>query len=69
MNVFLVGNGFELHHMFPTSYIYFLHTLKFLIEKYDDSLNFVGKVFGDSKLKESNYFIKKCYETIQYMNR
>ena len=32
MNVLLLGNGFDLNHMFPTSYINFLNTVNFLLE-------------------------------------
>lgn len=62
MNVFLVGNGYDLHHEFPTGYINFLNTIKFLVEKYDDSFTSVGKIFGDSELHQKDSFIKRCYE-------
>jgi len=62
MNVFLVGNGYDLHHKFPTGYINFLNTIKFLTEKYDESFDTVGKVFGNSDLQETDAFIKECYK-------
>ena len=62
MNVFLLGNGFDLHHKFPTSYLNFLNTMKFLVEKYDDSFATVAHVFGNDELQEKDEFIKKCYE-------
>ena len=62
MIAFLVGNGFDLHHKFPTSYLNFLHTMDFLVEKYDDSLATVGQVFGNNELQGKDEFIKKCYE-------
>lgn len=51
MNILLLGNGFDLHHKFPTSYIDFLYTIKFLAENYDKSMDTVAKVFGDDRLK------------------
>ena len=62
MNVFLLGNGFDLHHKFPTSYLNFLNTMKFLTEKYDDSFDTVAHVFGDEELQNKDKFIKECYE-------
>ena len=62
MNVFLLGNGFDLHHKFPTSYLNFLNTMKFLTEKYDDSFDTVAHVFGNEELQNKDNFIKECYE-------
>ena len=62
MNIFLVGNGFDLHHHFPTNYIDFLNTVQFLIKHYDDSLDTIGKILGNPELKDHNGFINKCYE-------
>lgn len=63
MNVFLVGNGLDLHHHFPTKYINFLNTVHFLIENYEpDKMDSVGKVFGDERLQKVDLFIEKCYE-------
>ena len=62
MNAFLLGNGFDLHHKFPTSYLNFLNTMKFLIEKYDDSFDTVAHVFGNDELQNIDEFIKECYE-------
>jgi len=62
MNIFLVGNGFDLHHKFPTHYIDFLHTMQFLMENYDESMTTVGDIFGNKSLQEKNSFIKDCYE-------
>ena len=62
MNVFLVGNGFDLHHKFPTRYIDFLHVMKFLIKEYNPEMNTVGKILGSESLQNNNPFIKVCYE-------
>lgn len=62
MNVFLVGNGYDLHHEFPTGYINFLNTIKFLIENYNDSYTNVGMVFGNKELHLKDNFIKRSYD-------
>ena len=63
MTELLIGNGFDLHHKFPTRYIDFLHTLQFLVENYDVSFSTVGHVFGSKSLQEQNAFISECYDT------
>lgn len=62
MNIFLIGNGFDLHHHFPTNYLDFLHTIRFLIEHYDDSFDTVGKILGNPELRGRNSFINECYD-------
>ena len=62
MTELLVGNGFDLHHKFPTRYIDFLQTLQFLIANYDESITTVGHVFGHKALQEQNEFISECYD-------
>lgn len=61
MNILLVGNGFDLHHMYPTGYINFLHTFQFLTGSYDDSFDSIGKIFGNEHLQANDEFIKDCY--------
>lgn len=63
MNILLLGNGFDLNHMFPTSYINFLNTVNFLISADRSSLSTIGNVFGSKELQEKDCFIKKCYES------
>lgn len=46
-NVLLLGNGFDLHHKFPTRYLDFLIVCHFLKEKYDFSMNTVGSVLQE----------------------
>lgn len=62
MNMLLVGNGYDLHHSFPTWYINFINTIQFLIDNYDASFTTVGQVFGNHKLQEKDGFIKDCYD-------
>ena len=67
MNIFLVGNGFDLHHKFPTRYIDFLHTVGFLIQKQEEKYNTIGKIFSSEELQKKNAFIQKCYEQHQHI--
>ena len=63
MNIFLLGNGFDLHHDLPTNYINFLNTVDFIInEILCDSYSNVGDVFGNSELHKKDETIKRCYE-------
>lgn len=61
MNIFLVGNGFDLAHNLPTKYENFLHTIMFLINNYSKDIATVGHVFGNSKLHERDWWISQCY--------
>lgn len=61
MNVFLVGNGYDLHHAFPTSYINFVNVVCFLSERDNEEFATVGKVLGNIELQNKDEFIKKCY--------
>lgn len=63
MELYLLGNGFDLYHRLPTKYNNFLHTVEFLLKYYDESMDTIGKVFGDSRLQEQDGWIKLCYET------
>lgn len=64
MVLFLLGNGFDLHHFLPTTYPAFLRTVSFLIEKADtgQSITNVADVFGDKTLQAQDFNIKKCIE-------
>lgn len=61
MNLFLVGNGFDLAHNLPTKYENFLHTVMFLIAHYSREMTTVGHVFGNSQLRGRDWWIDKCY--------
>ena len=63
MKVVLLGNGFDLHHKFPTRYIDFLNVVQFIIDNKNLKFRFVSDVLGNSDLHEKDSFIKKCYET------
>ena len=52
MNIFLVGNGFDLHYLLPTTYTNFLNTIDYLLRNKEQEFEHVGDVFyGISKLK------------------
>ena len=61
MNIFLLGNGFDLNHKFPTSYIDFLHTVKFLADHYTDSMATVADIFGDERIKNKSKNISESF--------
>lgn len=65
MDIFLLGNGFDLHHKFPTSYYDFLQTIQFLINKYDSTYDTVAKIFGDGNLQENDKHILDAYAAHQ----
>lgn len=62
MNILLLGNGFDLNHQFPTTYIDFMITTRFLLENYDQSMKTVGDIFGDERLKKQSQNIELSYE-------
>lgn len=62
MKVLLLGNGFDLNHKFPTSYINFLNTVTFLREVDREKISTIGHVFGSEDLQKKDPFIEKCYD-------
>ena len=64
MNIFLLGNGFDLQHGFPTKYINFLNIVHFLQNHYDESMKTVADVLSDSRLQEKDGWIAKSYEKL-----
>ena len=63
MNVFLIGNGFDLHYDLPTSYTCFLKVMQYLCVKLEakESITSVFRILNDEKLKEIE-IIKRCCE-------
>jgi len=58
MNIFLLSNGFDLHHDLPTNYFNFLNTVNCIKnEILCDSYSNVGEVFGDLELHEAKNFL------------
>lgn len=62
MDILLLGNGFDLSYSLPTQYINFLHTVDFLVNHYNESMQTSGDVFSDQRLQETDGFIAECYE-------
>ena len=50
LNILLLGNGFDLHHRFPTRYLDFLHTVRFLMIHEGETFDTVGSVFSHDSL-------------------
>ncbi len=59
---FLIGNGFDLYHGLPTTYASFLRTIEFLKNHYSDSMDTVGKIFGDDRLLQKDKTICESYK-------
>lgn len=62
MNVFMLGNGFDLHYQLPTTYANFLHTLRFLHSHSKEAFPKVGDVFGCEELQKIDDGIAKSYK-------
>ncbi len=62
MNIFLIGNGFDLAHFLPTKYENFLHTIAFLIKNYTNDMTTVGSILGNPQLCKADWWISKCYD-------
>lgn len=61
MNIFILGNGFDLGHFLPTKYENFLHTVLFLRENYNNSVRTVADVLGNDELCKIDNFIFECF--------
>ena len=61
MDIIMLGNGFDLHYGFPTTYLNFLHTTKFLIDNKADYSS-VGQIFGSNALRETDQGIRRAYD-------
>ena len=59
MNLLFIGNGFDLNYNLPTTYANFLHTVSFIRDHYESSMNSVGSVFGDKRLSDIDNGIKQ----------
>lgn len=62
MKLFILGNGFDLQHHFPTKYINFLNVVNFLLENFDSAkMNRVADVLSSSYFQEKDKWIGECY--------
>jgi len=62
MNILLLGNGFDLYHLFPTKYVNFLNTVSFLANTRQYDINTVGDVFGKIELHKTDCGIAASYQ-------
>jgi hypothetical protein len=62
MKICLIGNGYDLHHKFPTNYLDFLHVVHFLIEHKTETYATIGEILSSVELAEGNDFIKAVYK-------
>ena len=64
MDVFMIGNGFDLHYFLPTSYSCFLYTVDYLSKKIarGDSIHSVACVLGDKNLYNHDKALKNCFD-------
>lgn len=62
MNIYMLGNGFDLHYSFPTKYINFMNTMMFLCDNPDGEFGTVAKIFGNHDLKKQDSDIRRCYD-------
>ena len=64
MNVFFLGNGFDLRHQLPTSYQNFLNTLSYLSTHQTAQIQTVGDVFKLISAENSDSFIASSYKKL-----
>lgn len=62
MNIYLLGNGFDLHYCFPTRYIDFLYTIRFLANHRETCFYTVGQVFESPELQTNDDIIKTAFQ-------
>ena len=62
LNIFLLGNGFDLHYCLPTGYADFLNTIDYLCKHKGDPIYTVGDVFRELAKDENNKIIRKSYD-------
>lgn len=65
MDVFMIGNGFDLHYCLPTTYTCFLRTVESISKRLakGETITTVAQVFGDPALYKSDGAMKRCYDT------
>ena len=65
MDVFMIGNGFDLHYCLPTTYTCFLRTVESISKRLGkgEQITCVAQVFGDPVLYNSDGAMKRCFDT------
>lgn len=65
MDIFMIGNGFDLHYCLPTTYTCFLRAVENISERLakGERITSVAQVFGDPALHNSDKALKRCFDT------
>lgn len=65
MDVFMIGNGFDLHYCLPTTYTCFLRTVENICKRLaaGEQLTSVAQIISDPTLHKSDGAMKRCYDT------
>lgn len=68
MDVFMIGNGFDLHYSLPTTYSCFLRTVNSISSRLNSGeiITSVAQVIGDPVLRNSDSCLHRCY--LEYNN-
>ena len=66
MNIFLLGNGFDLHYNLPTSYHNFINTVDYLCKHQTDPIRNVGDVFRPIAESGEDRMICESYKTFKH---
>ena len=60
MKVLVIGNGFDLYHKLPTTYLAFLETTKFVVSDTEHSASTIGSIFDS--IKDNCNTVRISYE-------
>lgn len=64
MNVFMIGNGFDLHYCLPTTYTSFLRTIENVSNRIaaGETITSVTQVFKNDELHNCDGALKRCFD-------
>lgn len=64
MNVFMIGNGFDLHYCLPTTYTSFLRTVENVSKRIaaGEKITSVAQVFKNDELHNCDGALKRCFD-------
>lgn len=64
MNVFMIGNGFDLHYCLPTTYTSFLRTVENVSKRIaaGEKITSVAQVFKNDELHNCDGTLKRCFD-------
>lgn len=65
MDVFMIGNGFDLHYCLPTTYTCFLRTVENICKRLasGEQLTSVAQIISDPELHSIDRAMKRCFDT------